>query len=113
MKTLKLDKNNNLLINQSNLEIIEGIEACGQDLTNRLSLVKGESPYNIDDGINYYGEILGTIGNDDYYKDVFRRRILENEEITDVSNVNITRDNNELKLTIDVNTIYGDINKEG
>jgi hypothetical protein len=109
MKTLKLDKNNNLIISQKNINVIDGIDACSQDCINRLGLIQGENPYNIDEGIDYFGEILGIIGNNEYYKDVFTNRIKENEEITEVNNIEISKDNNELKVEISINSIYGNI----
>jgi hypothetical protein len=99
MQTLKLDNNNNLVITDSkDLKIIDEIEAFSQNIRTHLGLIKGENIFNIDEGIEYFDEILGKLGGVEYLKYLIRNRILEHPEVVEVENVEITKDNNDTAI---------------
>lgn len=54
MITLALDDNNNLAWG-FDLATSGGLDAIVQDTRTRLSMLSGEYPYNIDEGVDYYG----------------------------------------------------------
>lgn len=62
MQTLQLDANNNLLVTEKNLTVIDGIDACAQDTRTRVGLCRGENPYDVTEGADYFNELLGKMG---------------------------------------------------
>lgn len=111
MQTLKLDENNNLVLSRGELVVIDGIDACAQDTKTRIGLVRGENPYDITQGADYYNELLGKMGGTEYIREEVRKRILDNEEIVGIKLMTIEEDhaNQQTTVTANIATIYGDI----
>ena len=111
MQTLKLDENNNLVLSRGELVVIDGIDACAQDTKTRIGLVRGENPYDITQGADYYNELLGKMGGTEYIREEVRKRILDNEEIVGIKLMTIQEDhaNQQTTVTANIATIYGDI----
>ncbi len=107
MTTLEIDTNNNLVIQNKNLITTNGIVACTQDTRTRVGIVQGENPYNTDQGIAYFDEILGKLGGLEYMRLAITARILDNPEISGVSNLSIESGDGTTTVTADVETIYG------
>lgn len=107
MTTLQMDDNNNLVVQNHNLHTIHGISACAQDTKTRVGIVQGENPYNTEQGIAYFDDVLGKLGGTEYVKLAITDRILDNPEITGVTNIDITSNGDETTVTADVETIYG------
>lgn len=107
MQTLKIDSNNQLIIEQGGLSVIEGIEAAAQDTRTRIGLYKAEDPFNIEKGIDFDYEILGKMGGIDYIRDLISERIADNADINGVSSVNVEHNGGRLNITADVETIFG------
>lgn len=81
MISLKIDENNNLQF-ADNFILAEGIEALKQDARNKISMWKGEYPYNINEGIDYL-EILKT-GNKNLFIAELRQALLSDDRILNV-----------------------------
>lgn len=111
MRVLKLDDDNNLVLERGQLVVIDGIDACAQGVKTRLGLVRGENPYDTTDGGDYYNELLGKMGGTEYVREEIRKRILASDEILGIKTLNITenRDEQQLVITTEIATIYGDI----
>ena len=111
MQTLKLDENNNLVLSRGELVVIDGIDACAQDTKTRIGLVRGENPYDITQGADYYNELLGKMGGTAYIREEIRKRILDSEEIVGIKLMTINEDhaNQQTTVTANIATIYGDI----
>ena len=111
MKTLQLDDNNNLVIKQGALVVIDGIEACSQDTKTRIGLVRGENPYDTTEGADYYNELLGKMGGVNYVREEIRKRILANDEIIGIKQMESeeNRNTHQLSITANIATIYGDV----
>lgn len=107
MKTLQIDKNNNLVMVQGRITVIDGIEACAQDTRTRVGICKGENPYNTEQGADYFNEILGKIGGEEYIRENIRSRILDNEEIVKINNMKVSRDKTTTSVTAEISSIYG------
>lgn len=107
MQTVKLDRDNNLVIEQGNLSVISGQHALAQDVKTRTGLYKGENRFDTSEGIDYDNEMLGVFGGEEYYRQTLRNRILGNPEVENVTNVKLARSGTELTLTADVQSIYG------
>lgn len=56
-KSLKLDNDNNLVIDDQGVSLIEGDEALAQDVRNRLLLYKGECFYNPELGLCFHEDL--------------------------------------------------------
>lgn len=107
MKTLQIDENNNLVMVQGRITVIDGIEACAQDTRTRVGICKGENPYNTEQGADYFNEILGKIGGEEYIRENIRSRILDNEEIVKINNMKVSRDKTTTSVTAEISSIYG------
>lgn len=109
MRTLKLDENNNLVVERNGIVLIDGIDACAQDTKTRIGIVKGEDPYDTDKGADYYNELLGKMGGERYLREEVRKRIMDNDEILGIKRFVVEQNRPEHKLTItaDIATIYG------
>lgn len=112
MKTIKLDKNNNVVLDKyGNIETLENIEALAQDVRTSLSMCYGENPFNTQQGIDYDNDFLGVNSdNQDYLKSLIRTRLLENTEVLAIKKVDINKQNETLKIQTHLKTIYGDAN---
>lgn len=111
MQTLKLDDDNNLVIADKGLVVIDGVDACAQDTKTRIGLVRGENPYDMTEGADYYNELLGKMGGTAYIREEISKRILANEEIVGIKRMTIEEDQRTQKTTLTANiaTIYGDV----
>lgn len=107
MTTLQLDNNNNLVF-QSNFLTLSGKEAIRQDIKNLLLMFKGEYPFNVEMGINYYD--LLTWNNKDYIKNQIKERILTDKRIKAIYNLQIGFNQKSLNVNMDLETTEGAIN---
>lgn len=110
MQTLKIDADNQLVVEQGGLKVINGIDAAAQDSRTRVGLYKGEDPFDVEKGIDFDSDLLGKMGGADYIRDLIAARITAGEDIESVGNVTLERDGNALNVTAEVDTIYGRIN---
>lgn len=109
MQTLQLDANNNLLVTERNLTVIDGIDACAQDTRTRVGLCRGENPYDVTEGADYFNELLGKMGGIDYLRENIRLRILDNVEIKGIRSLSVKTEKDTAEITADIDTIYGDV----
>lgn len=107
MTTLQLDNNNNLVF-QSNFLTLSGKEAIRQDIKNLLLMFKGEYPFNVEMGINYYD--LLTWNNKDYIKNQIKERVLTDKRIKAIYNLQIGFNQKSLNVNMDLETTEGVIN---
>lgn len=107
MQTLQLDEHNNLVISNTSLNVIDGIEACAQDTKTRVGLCFGENPYDVTEGIDYFNDILGRLGGLDYVREAIRKRILASDEIVQIENMETKAHNGELDVVVNISSIYG------
>lgn len=107
MRTLRLDDHNNLVVAQGNLSVLSDVEACAQNTKTRLGLYLGENPLNQEEGIDYDNSVLGKAGGETYVKNIIQNRILESDEIRNVSALTLTREGDTLVCEATINSIYG------
>lgn len=108
MQTLSLDENNNLILSQGNLDIKTGLQALAQDTRTRLSMCKGENPYDKNEGIDYDNDMLGKMGGIAYYKQAIRNRILDNSEnISNVNKISLDKEGDGLIITAEIESNLG------
>lgn len=107
MQTLQLDEHNNLVLEDGSLIVIDGINACAQDTKTRVGLCLGENPYNTEEGIDYFNEVLGKTGGIDGVREMIRRRIKDNGEIVQINRLSTSSADNVLNITAEISSIYG------
>lgn len=108
MITIKEDEKGIVIDEYGNIALLSDIDALAQDVKTRLLLNQGENPYNLDEGINYQDDILGKFGGEEYVRNIYKARIEENDEITEVQNIQVERgEGNTLSVSAEVYNIYG------
>lgn len=107
MQQIKLDVDNNIVIEKGDFVVIDGINACAQDTKNRIGIVKGEDPYDTDKGTDYYNELLGKMGGEDFIRAEIRKRILDSDEIIGITRMTLEHGQQQVTITADITTIYG------
>lgn len=107
MVSLKLDKNNNLEFNNDFL-ILKEKEAIIQDIKNLLLMFKTEYPFNVSLGIAWYE--IATYNNQNIIKNLVKERILSDERIKSIDDLNVSFLNGKLKIEAVLNTTSGVIN---
>ena len=107
MQTMQLDEHNNLVLEDGSLTVIDGISACAQGVKTRVGLCLGENPYDTEEGIDYFNEVLGKTGGIDGVREMIRRRIKDNEEIVQINRLSTSSADNVLNITAEISSIYG------
>lgn len=97
MKSFKLDKDNNI-ITSGGFAIEEDLL---QDINTSLGLLKGEYPFNSDEGIDYLGEMqnMETLG---LINEVIAR-VLEDDRVLEVKD-EIIQDYDKIVLRLNIRT---------
>lgn len=106
MQTFKLDNKNNLIVN-SNIVLINDNEALLQDINTKLRLIKGEYPFNINDGIDYFNLIQNN--NRANIKETIIKELLKDSRISQVIIDKLETNGNTLILDIRIITIDGSV----
>ena len=107
MKTLKLDKNNNLIFS-NNLETIESKDAIKQDIKTLLLMWLTEYPFNTNEGLNWYQ--LATYNNKNDIIAEIKERILQDRRVLNVNSIDISFNNNLLNIEAELETSEGIVN---
>lgn len=107
MQTLQIDDRNNLVLSNTSLVVIDNVNACAQDTKTRVALCLGENPYNTNEGIDFFNNILGRMGGVDFIRESLRKRILDNDEIIEIRNLSIEKNGDVLNVVADIMSIYG------
>ena len=107
MKTLKLDKNNNLTFS-NNLEIVESKDAIKQDIKTLLLMWVTEYPFNTNEGLNWYQ--LATYNNKNDIIAEVKERILQDRRVLNVNSIDISFNNNLLNIEAELETSEGIVN---
>lgn len=107
MTSLKLDKNNNIVFQNNFLTISDG-DAIIQDVKNALLMFQSEYPFDLTMGIPWYK--LATYNNSNVIKNVVKERILEDNRIKSVNNLNVFFENGKMQISVELITDLGIIN---
>lgn len=109
MSTIGLDRNNNIKILDNNINLINGVDELSQTLKNKISLCKGENPFNTEDGLDYDSELLDKLGGVDHIKNNIKNIILKEDDVLGIENTDTSIDNNKLTIINKIKTSYGTI----
>ena len=101
MRTLKLDKNNNLTFS-NNLETIESKDAIKQDIKTLLLMWLTEYPFNTNEGLNWYQ--LATYNNKNDIIAEVKERILQDKRVLNINSIEVSFNNNLLSIEAELET---------
>ena len=107
MRTLKLDKNNNLTFS-NNLETIESKDAIKQDIKTLLLMWLTEYPFNTNEGLNWYQ--LATYNNKNDIIAEVKERILQDKRVLNINSIEVSFNNNLLNIEAELETSEGIVN---
>lgn len=107
MRTLKLNKNNNLTFS-NDFQTIDSKEAIKQDIKTLLLMWVTEYPFNINQGLNWYQ--LSTYNNKNDIIIAVKDRILQDKRILNVNSIEVYFNNNILSIEAELETTEGIVN---
>ena len=107
MRTLKLDKNNNLTFS-NDFQTIDSKEAIKQDIKTLLLMWVTEYPFNINQGLNWYQ--LSQYNNKNDIIIAVKDRILQDKRILNVNSIDVSFNNNLLSIEAELETTEGIVN---
>ena len=107
MRTLKLDKNNNLTFS-NDFQTIDSKEAIKQDIKTLLLMWVTEYPFNIAEGLNWYQ--LSQYNNKNDIIIAVKDRILQDKRILNVNSIEVYFNNNILSIEAELETTEGIVN---
>ena len=107
MKTLKLDKNNNLTFSNDFLTI-DSKEAIKQDIKTLLLMWLTEYPFNTNEGLNWYQ--LSTYNNKNDIIAGVKERILQDKRVLNINSIEVSFNNNLLNIEAELETSEGIVN---
>lgn len=110
---LEIDQQtNDLLLVNGDLVLVEGVDAVGQHIKQRLQLFLGEWFLSINDGVPWFQNILVKKPNLLLVEAILRDRVLSTPGLLELSSFDFGYDNTTRKLTVNFSgtTINGDIN---
>lgn len=114
MKTLGIDKNNDIYIdNTGNLAVKNDLAAMGDIFVNKSQTNRGELAYNEEKGIDFFN----TVFNSPAYLDLFQNQLITELETTEktqrIQNFNGENKNGAFTYSVDIQTDYGKVSLNG
>lgn len=114
MKSFITDENNDLTLdNLGNIRFEEGIEAYRQHIVNEIRLQQYEYPYDLTQGINWMGYVLGQKPNLVMWQSQFLGLISKMSFVKSILDWKYNIDGNNLLFNLVVDTDLGEITIRG
>lgn len=108
------DSNNDLMLDQfGDIRIETGLEAYRQNLINNLRLQQYEYPYNLSNGLNYLGYILGDSVNFAMWESQLFDLIKSSTFVKSIVDWSYNVEKNVFLFNLVVNTDLGEIEIKG
>lgn len=105
MITLKLDKDNNLVVG-SEILILEGNDALIQDIRNRLGMFLGEYPFDTTLGVDYIG--LFSANNQKEIQNAIIQEVKKDNRVSEAYIEELKNENGRLTIGLKVISQNGD-----
>ena len=107
-QTFKLDNTGDIAIESGRLVIVSDVQAIKTQLQVRLNLVKGNWFLDLNEGLDYFGSILGKKQVDIELTSQFKRAILSTQGIDKLISFSaVFGDNRQLEVTFKAITVFG------
>lgn len=112
IKTLAANDNNDLyLVDGRNLGVLSGAPALSQSIKQYGLLRTGEDSYNINNGVDYLGTVFSSPPDLDGARAALVRAALKHPDAMSVDSMTVSlSENNALKWTARITSIYGSVN---
>lgn len=97
--TIAADINNDLYLPDGhNLRLDQGEAAVQQGLEQATKMVKGENPFNSDEGVDYFGHIFCPNPNYDMFRFDLTQAALSVPDVVSVQDITMTRTKSDLQV---------------
>lgn len=114
MKSFLTNTDNDLLLDDlGNISVGSGLDAYTQVLRNAILLQQYEYPYNLNNGVNYLGYILGKAPNVQAWEEQLLNIVEGMPFVEKIINWQYNIENNNFLFTLTVKTDLGNITIEG
>lgn len=108
MRTLEVGKDNDPVLDSAgNLRLVAGEKAVALVAEHYVKALLGEMMFKADKGMPHFTTALGVNANLAQFEAAFRARMKEIPEIVTVQDFNATIDDDALKYTATLETVYG------
>jgi hypothetical protein len=108
IKTLAVNENNDIYIgDDGNLAIAEGIDAVKILCAQAVKVLRDEMVLHVDKGMPNFQLIWNGAPNIAQYEALLRKTLLNVQGVVKVSELSVNYENNILKYTANIETIYG------
>jgi hypothetical protein len=102
MRDLLIGADGDLVVTNSKLQTVDGGPAIAQAIRQRLQFFRGEWFLDLDAGVPYFQEVLGTKLAPAVLQAVFRTAIAETPGVSSVTRLALTYDGAGRKLAVDI-----------
>lgn len=108
--TIKTDTNNDMILaDGKNVSFISGAAALSQSIREYGLMRKGENPFNVDEGVDYFGTVFASPKDIDGARASLAKVLVKHPDVLGVESLILTESNNELFWTARLNTVYGNV----
>lgn len=108
--TLQTNENNDLYLPDSrNLVILEGVDACRQNVDQAVKMRLGENPFSTGEGVDYFGAIFTPQQSYDDARQSLIDNISACPDVVGVDELTIDVVDNTFVYSATVSTIYGQV----
>jgi hypothetical protein len=102
-QTVSRDKDNNIIVENGQIQIIDGIDSVRQRVSNAILMNKGDNLIDVNEGIYFVGR---QITKQMFLADE-QEIIMSVPDVERIYGIDIKKDGNVLNFDIDVETKYG------
>lgn len=108
--SLQVDDTGDMVLSDcSNIGFVSGEDACKQDILQAMRMVKGENPFNTDEGVDYFNLVFTPVPDYDQFRDQLVTQIMSVPDTLDVITLNINKSDSTVTIAAEVSTVYGSI----
>ena len=108
MADIYLDPITGDMVVTNDIRFTEGVETVVQKIELRLSAIKDEYRYDLDNGVDYLGKIWGQKPSDAELSSIFRKVLIETPGVDSVTKLVVTQDRTTRESTVDWQVKAGD-----
>lgn len=114
MKTIGINENNDIYIdNSNNLSIKFDLRAMGDIFVNKSQTNMGELIYNTTKGIDFYNTIFSSPSYPDLFQNQLLSQLEDTEETQQISNFKAEVKNGVFSYSTEIKTNYGKVSLNG
>ncbi len=108
MADIYLDPVTGDMVVTNDFRFTTGLETVAQKLRLRMDATKGEYFADLNNGVDYHGEILGHDPSDERVSAIYRKVAIETPGVDRVTKMVVNRDGSTRLLSVDWEVLVGD-----